>query len=271
MAFLRQNDLLFAYMALTLVAGLSGSERRVAGAILDHFNKKTGQCDPGGDRIATMLGIERRTVVMATKRLCGEFGFFVKISHGGNSHRASYRPQWDNFRAVIDEWNAQMRTRDVMPNGNVSSLSVGRDVPFEREETFPQTDRSNRSNKPIDMNGACGNAAPGPELPASVPEEDCRQQTRSEALNGLLRKSVKRASGDRSPSHADAARQRAEGRLEADLRGLGQHAHAEAIDRMDEAMHADAAAAEMKRRGAGLALIIDRLHLPAGRGPPHPI
>lgn len=76
MAFIRQNDLHFAYMALTLVAGLSGNDRRVAGAILDHFNKKTGQCDPSGAGLAALLDINRKTVIDATARLCGEFEFF---------------------------------------------------------------------------------------------------------------------------------------------------------------------------------------------------
>ena len=268
MAFIRQNDLLFAYMALTLVAGLSGNDRRVAGAILDHFNKKTGQCDPSGEGLAARLGIDRKTVVTATARLCGEFGFFRKVSHGGYAHRASYAPQWAQFRKVVEDWNAKRRGEEQASNEAKTPHSVRRNDLIEWGENASQTDRINRSNKPIETDGACGNGAPGPEPSASEPQENPHHQARSETLNGLLKQSVRRASGNRSPSHADAARQRAEGRIETDLRSLGLHAHAEAIERMDEATHADAAEAEMRRRGAGLALIRERLHLPGGRGPP---
>jgi len=46
MPLLQQNDVLFAYKALAIIPDLSAASRRVAGAIIDRFNKKTGQCDP---------------------------------------------------------------------------------------------------------------------------------------------------------------------------------------------------------------------------------
>lgn len=92
MALLGGNDILFAHKALTLMSGLTDATKRVAGAIIDHFNKKTGQCDPGIDRLSTMLGINRATVIRATETL-DELGLIQKASHGGKSHRASYRPK----------------------------------------------------------------------------------------------------------------------------------------------------------------------------------
>lgn len=268
MAFIRQNDLLFAYMALTLVAGLSGNDRRVAGAILDHFNKKTGQCDPSGDGLAAKLGIDRKTVVTATARLCGEYGFFRKVSHGGYGHRASYSPQWAQFRKIVDDWNVKMKGGETPSTEAETPHSVRRNDLTEWGENASQTDRINRSNKPTGTYGACGNVAQGAAPPASEAEENRQRKARAETVNGLLNGSQKRPAGARSPSHAQAARQQAERRLDADLRSLGLHAHAEAIERMDEAMHADAAAAEMRRRGAGLALLRSRLGLGGQRGPP---
>lgn len=48
MARFQENDILFAYKALNFVPGLSANARRVAGATIDHFNRKSGQCDPSG-------------------------------------------------------------------------------------------------------------------------------------------------------------------------------------------------------------------------------
>jgi hypothetical protein len=263
-AFIRQNDLLFAYMALTLVAGLSGNDRRVAGAILDHYNKKTGQCDPSGDGLAAKLGIDRKTVVTATARLCGEYKFFRKVSHGGYSHRASYSPQWSEFRKIVDDWNVKMKGQETPSTEAETPHSVRRNDLIEWGENASQTDRINRSNKPKGTHGACGNVPERPEKPALDQVENRQRQALVETVNGLLKGSLGQANGTRSASHANAARQQATKRLDADLISLGLHAHADAMNRMDEGMQADAIAAEMRRRGAGLALLRERLGLAGG-------
>ncbi|WP_425462505.1 helix-turn-helix domain-containing protein [Martelella lutilitoris] len=103
MALLRENDVLFAYKALNLIPGLPEASRRVAGAILDHFNKKDGQCDPGIERLSRMLGLNRSTVIRATEKL-DELGLIEKDSHGGKAHRASYKPNWAYFRAIVEDF-----------------------------------------------------------------------------------------------------------------------------------------------------------------------
>ena len=68
MAILEENDVLFAHKALTLMAGLSDATKRVAGAIIDHFNKRTGQCDPSIERLATLLSLGSKvTKLLETK------------------------------------------------------------------------------------------------------------------------------------------------------------------------------------------------------------
>ncbi|MHA1545954.1 MAG: helix-turn-helix domain-containing protein [Alphaproteobacteria bacterium] len=106
----QENDILFAHKAINIVAGLSPGARRVGGAILDHFNKKTGQCDPSISRLAALLGINRATVLRATKELSDpDAGLFRKTSHGGYSHRTKYQPVWERFRRIVEEWNAGMK------------------------------------------------------------------------------------------------------------------------------------------------------------------
>jgi AraC-like DNA-binding protein len=59
---------LIAHKAISLASELSNSEKRVAAAIIDHFNRRTGQCDPSLDCIAELIGMSRRTVMRATSR-----------------------------------------------------------------------------------------------------------------------------------------------------------------------------------------------------------
>ena len=258
------GDLYFGFMAFHALADLTGNERRVAFAILQHYNKRDGRCDPSGERLAALLDMDRTSVVKATARLCKVFGLFEKVSHGGHNHCASYRPQWQRYREIMGEWNAKARPRERAPNVVKTPQSTWRNDHTERGENTTQTEPINQ----IDRYGDSGEGVPGSAPTARCPEDNPRRLTRSETVQGLLTGSMQRPIAGQSPSHAVAARQRAEGRIEADLRSLGLHAHAEAIERMDEAMHADAAEAEMRRRGAGLALIRERLHLPGGRGPP---
>jgi hypothetical protein len=65
----RRLDTLLALKVLTLVPDLNASDRRVAGALLEHYNRKTGRCDPGIQRIADLLGLCTRTVIRANDRL----------------------------------------------------------------------------------------------------------------------------------------------------------------------------------------------------------
>ncbi|MEW9617174.1 helix-turn-helix domain-containing protein [Shinella sp. S4-D37] len=116
MAILEENDILFAHKALNVMAGLTEATKRVAAAIIDHFNKRTGQCDPSIERLATLLGIDRATVIRATEKL-HELGYVEKMSHGGKAHRASYLPNWDGFRAIVEDWDARMKTGDGPDKG----------------------------------------------------------------------------------------------------------------------------------------------------------
>ena len=72
MAKLQENDILIALKVINLHPDLSNSARRVAGALIDHFNRKTGQCDPSISRLAKLLGINRATVIRATNDLASE-------------------------------------------------------------------------------------------------------------------------------------------------------------------------------------------------------
>lgn len=266
MAILEENDILFAHKALNVMAGLTEATKRVAGAIIDHFNKRTGQCDPSIERLATLLGIDRATVIRATEKLHG-LGFIEKISHGGKAHRAAYLPNWERFRSIVQDWDARMKTGDApstpcrstgtpadTPAPNVASVrrsrSQGCDVKGRSAAT--QTLRSNPSNKPIERERV--------ETQALKPQ----QQRPPKGQNGLWRGSKPEAqrsmllpiTGGRSPSHADAARAAAERRWYAQLHALGLKAEADVLEWMTWDRQEATTQAEMQRKGGGLAFIM---------------
>src|SRR5438094_10256007 len=100
---IRRLDTLLALKVLTLVPDLNASDRRVAGVLLEHFNRSTGQCDPGLQRMAVLLGLSTRTVIRANERL-ETAGLFKKTRHGGYSHRNSYDPNWARFQELEIAW-----------------------------------------------------------------------------------------------------------------------------------------------------------------------
>lgn len=104
------SDTFIAHKAISLSGDLSGAEKRVAATIIDHFNRKTGQCDPALDSIAGLLGLNRRTIIRAITALVKK-GYISKIRHGGKFHRNSYLPVWSRFRAKENSWNERRASR----------------------------------------------------------------------------------------------------------------------------------------------------------------
>ena len=117
---IRALDILIAHKAINLSTDLSNSEKRVAGVLIDHFNKTTGQCDPGQNAIADLIGMSRRTVIRAVERL-ERLGFVRKVRHGGKYHRNHYEPDWDAFRQVDAAWCVRRKNRRQL--SVVSSVS----------------------------------------------------------------------------------------------------------------------------------------------------
>lgn len=262
MALLEENDILFAHKALTLMSGLTDATKRVAGAIIDHFNKRTGQCDPGIDRLSTLLGINRATVIRATEAL-DELGLIQKTSHGGKSHRASYRPNWERFQAIVSDWDARMKSgkspADNRENeaANVASVrrsrSQGCDVKGRKRAT--QTLRRNPSKEPIETEQV--------ETPVPTPAKPNVRKT-SDGLGRGSKQPDQRSmllpiDGGRAVSHADAARAAAERRWYAQVHSLGENAEADVLGWMTADRQEAATLAEMRRRGGGIQFIVSAM------------
>lgn len=103
-------DTLIAHKIIALSGELSSTDKRVAAMLIEHFNRKTGQCDPSLDTMAGLIGVDRRTVVRSVGRLV-KSGLFRKIRHGGKFHRNSYEPMWLVYRQSDDAWKVRRKAR----------------------------------------------------------------------------------------------------------------------------------------------------------------
>jgi predicted transcriptional regulator len=238
----RRIDTLLALKAVSLAAGLKENDRRVAAALVEHFNRATSQCDPGLKRIAELLGISTRTVIRSTHRL-EVVGLVRKVRHGGHLNRNHYELVWSRFQEIEAEWRARFarsaksRVTEMSPAG-CQPCHMGGD------SSGTQTCRTNL------LNETCSKRLPKKEL-----------EERAFSLSSSIT-----AGGARS---AEAARVEAERRWTNALHGKFAHlpvTYADIIDRIDTPMREAANDAEMRRRGNGLLHILRELRIPYGRG-----
>jgi hypothetical protein len=237
----RRIDTLLALKAISLAPGLTENARRVAATLIEHFNRETGQCDPGIERIADLLGISTRTVIRSTQRL-ERAGLFRKARHGGNLNRNHYEPVWSRFQEIEAQWlarlarSARSKVTKASPAG-CQPCHLGDDSPV------TQTCRSNL------LKETCSK-----ELPKKEQVE--KTSTSSSSITRI---------GTRS---ADAAHTEAERRWTNALHeqfGSLPLTYGEIIDLIDTSMRDAATDAEVRQRGAGILHILRALRIPAAQ------
>jgi hypothetical protein len=117
---------------------LNGTEKRIAVAVLDHFNRKTGRCDPSYETLAKLLRVHPRTIGRGVTKVV-KVGFLKKVRHGGNNRCNSYRPPWELYRSLEERWKGERRQHaDRFARQEVPS-SPGQSCPVDRGEIAPQT------------------------------------------------------------------------------------------------------------------------------------
>ena len=108
----REGDILFAYKTLALFPGLTAPGRKIGAALIDHYNTKTGRCDPGMGRLASLTGYSRRTAVRPIEDLTkGEPKLFLKDRYGGENDANSYTPNFPFYRVFVAEWTDNKKAR----------------------------------------------------------------------------------------------------------------------------------------------------------------
>lgn len=240
---IQQNDMLLAFKALSIMPGLTEAARRVGATIIDHFNRRTGQCDPSIDRLVRLLGLSRATVLRATAALDAA-GLILRKSHGGKSNRTAYAPQWQRFRQAMDAWSSAMRKPKVSKVRPEQSHECDGDSLTHETQTCPK----NLFNEPIPPAARKKKRLPAPQR-RRKPQAPCRnQQNLLLPIPGGLRK-------------GEAARNAAERRWNDDLMRAGGELYAMAADWMTPDRQELVTSAEVERKGGGFALILSSLRL----------
>lgn len=248
-------DTTLAFKAISLSDALSGTDKCVAAAIIDSFNRRTGQCDPSFDRIAHLIGKSRRTVIRAVQRL-ERIRFVVKVRHGGHFHRNSYEPHWVHFRQMEARWAARRATRHWQPELSPSTVP---------KLCHVADDKSGTQTLPINISKETCLEAPALADQNLVDGKGSKGNSRKETNGASGSVQARRTSGPQGPIFNGAAfaeRSSAERRWNASLmrRLVGTPVlFAQVIDALDPELQDKATAAEMKRRGNGLVYIVEEL------------
>jgi predicted transcriptional regulator len=234
---IRPIDTLLAIKVLSLAPGLNANDTRVGAALIEHFNRKTTQCDPSLDRIASLLGISTRTVIRSINRLVAA-KLFRKIRHGGNLNRNRYEPVWERFDEIEKLWSLRFRNK---PSAAGVSPSERQDCHLDHDSPVTQTYENNNLRK-----------------------ETCVKESADQGSKGFRRQPKDALSVMLGSRSADVASTEAERRWNTDLlREYRRYAitYAEILDAMNVDVIAAATKAEMRHRGAGIRYIKKALKL----------
>lgn len=239
-------DTLIAYKVIAIVPGLSSADRRVAGAILDHFNHETGRCDPSIDRLADLLDLDRRTVLRAVRTL-DQFGLILKDRHGGRSLRNSYEPAWEKFRELEAGWRKRFNGRSAGALVTNPTKEKCQQRHSADDKPVTQTIQRNHSIEPVRSDAAAKarNRERGGRAEGSARREKVVLPHPSSRPNFHL------------PASRDAAATAAQRRWSGDLlRTLSATDYVTVSVAIDDDISGKATAAEMRKHGAGLAYVL---------------
>lgn len=250
-------DTTLALKALNLSAGLSNTDRRVGGAVLDHYNRLSGQCDPSLDTVATLLGVNRRTVIRSVNRLVAQ-GLFRRIRHGGHFHRNQYEPVWSRFRTIEAEW----KRRRAEHSARFRKLS-----PLQCQTSHRTGDNDGTQTYPINQTLETFPSARSVSEHAQSNSVDTKKRLgKTEIVEPI--KSLRQTFHVKQTSSREAARDAAERRW---CNALSKRynadpiRHARILEVIDEALHTAATNAELSKPGSGLFLILAKMEAGPGQ------
>lgn len=248
---MRKGDLTIAFKVIALSNSLSECQKRVGAALLDHFNRKTGRCDPSLATLAAILGISRRTVVRAVKDLAA-FGFIKKVRHRGNHQTNQYTPVWPRFREADAGWAARRRQHSARFERAEMSPAQCRDGHLSGDKGVTQTNLNNLSYRTSRF------GSPDEEHGGNARAQTCHQSTTME-LKDKSHHADARVLHVKSTNSRDVMRETARRRWDNELlRRFRKHEqlYGRIIDLVDGPMAEAATDAELQRRHAGAEYIV---------------
>jgi hypothetical protein len=233
-------DTLLAIKVINLMGGLKPSDRRVAAALIEHYNRDSERCDPGLQRLSALLGLSTRTIIRSTKRL-EVVGLFKKYRHGGRFRTNHYVPNWPRFAEYRTTWERRFKLAAKTRAANLSP-SVRQTSHVEPDSGVTQTYRANLHKQTYrDSRGS-------KESPATA--------TARNANPVVCTNSRDAASVAAERRWTDALHQRFASK---------PITYGEIIEAITPDIREAATKAEMNQRGAGLAYIIRALKLSGPR------
>ncbi|KAA0078149.1 helix-turn-helix domain-containing protein [Tardiphaga sp. P9-11] len=238
-------DIMFAMKAIGLSEQLSGSDKQVAFAILDHYNRRTGRCDPSRETLSKLVNITPRTVSRSISKLTGTRLFKI-ARHGGYYNCNSYCPNWRLYRELEEVWKKRRVACSRRTGQQKLAPSSGQNCPLTSDEPVYQTNPSN---------SILLTSVKVQPSPAQVGQS-------SRSYTGVTVASAPRKQWDATTLSVEAARSAAEKRWNEDL--IIQFGHdASVYGRIVEAVSPQllerATGAEMQRRGSGLTFLMKEL------------
>jgi hypothetical protein len=226
-------EILLAHKVINLSRVLSNSDKSVAGALLDHVNRKSGRCDPGQKSVADLIEMSRRTVIRSVERLV-RLDLFRVVRHGGKFHRNKYEPVWPAFRNLDAMWMARRKARHQTRAASTVSPCEDHSSHFAGDTNVNQTCIKNQSQETLRV----GSSKEG-------------RGRKSMVLPQPL-----------APSSRIAARDSAERRWNGDLlsRFAGQPVLlGHIVESIDGDLISSTTDVEQRQRGAGLAYLIGEI------------
>jgi hypothetical protein len=249
----RKGDITVAFKAIA-IGNLPDRHKRVAAAVLDHYNRQTGRCDPSMESLSLVLQVSRRTVIRAMDRLERDH-YFERDRHAGNFHCNQYYPVWERFREIDADW---VRRRDMHRSrfdrtklSHAPCQSSHLDGDTDVTQTYPNNHsyETFSGGHPSEGNGRTQKKSSEVALSTMGSISKCAQSPAS-----LLH--VKQT----KPSNA--ARDVAERRWNTDLNGRyadQPKLYARIIDAIEPSLSQAATDAEIRFRGAGIEHILAEL------------
>jgi hypothetical protein len=231
-------DTLIAIKVINLIPGVTASARRVGVTLIEHYNRRTGRCDPGIERLAELLGCCTRTIIRATDRL-ERTRLFRKVRHGGYSNRNSYEPNWALFTELERAWRDKLQESARLRRMKMSP-ATGQERHLSGDKAVTQTCIDNKLHHETYSKGH--------------PKEVIGRTWSESSLVSL--RAVNRP--------ADAARTEAERRWSGDLYAMFRSmpvTYAEVMEAITPEIQSAATDAEIKTRGGGIGFIRHKLKL----------
>lgn len=243
-----------AHKAINLATELSNAQKQVLGALVDHYNQKTGQCDPSLDCLAELIVISRRTVIRAINGV-EKFGFICRDRHGGKFHRNSYKIIWSRLHQVEAEWNGRRGARSARHGAPKVSpyLSQPRHLGGDTADT--QTSSSNLLKETLAEQPLSSKTQP-----TCSPKE--KSGSAKEAAPRKISSDVPYISRSGAASSVTAARDAAERRWNNELlnRYSGKPGlYGQIVDAVDDDIIRATTDAELRHRGSGASYLIHEM------------